>query len=216
METTTIVQLLIFTHAGLGGIALLSGGIALASRKGQTVHKKAGIVFFYAMLLSTLLALMIAVSPHHENAFLFSIGIFSIYFILSGYRSLNYKKKEFELRMDKLISWIMLLTGITMILYPILLLKKVNFVLLIFGAIGLIFGIRDLILYRNKKRLKENWLGLHLGKMTGGYIAAVSAFFVVNNILPGVWNWFTPGIIGGIFIGFWMRKLTEKTSIKTN
>ena len=43
--------------------------------------------------------------------------------------------------------------------------------------------------------------------MTGGYISAVSAFFVVNDILPGLWNWFMPGIVGGIYINYMIRKL---------
>ena len=49
--------------------------------------------------------------------------------------------------------------------------------------------------------------------MTGGYIAAVSAFFVVNQILPGIWNWFVPGIIGSGYITYWMIKLNKKKSV---
>lgn len=46
--------------------------------------------------------------------------------------------------------------------------------------------------------------------MTGGYISAVTAFFVVNQILINLWNWFLPGVIGGIYITFWIRKLKKK------
>jgi len=44
--------------------------------------------------------------------------------------------------------------------------------------------------------------------MTGGYISAVTAFFVVNEILPGLWNWFIPTLIGSIYIAFWMKKVS--------
>jgi len=65
-------------------------------------------------------------------------------------------------------------------------------------------------LFQDQKQLKTKWLKLHLGKMTGGYISAVTAFFVVNQILINLWNWFLPGIIGGIYIPFWIRKLNKK------
>ena len=94
-----------------------------------------------------------------------------------------------------------------MILYPLIFQGEINIVLLILGLIGLVFGIKDLITFKNKEHLKKNWLKLHLGKTTSEYIAAVSAFFVVNNILSGVWNWFVPGIIGSVFITVWMSKI---------
>jgi hypothetical protein len=97
-----------------------------------------------------------------------------------------------------------------MILYPIILNGKPNIVLLVFGMVGLVFGLRDLKLFSDIERLKNSWLKLHLGKMMGGYIAAVSAFFVVNQILPGIWNWFVPGIIGGGYITYWMMRLNKK------
>jgi hypothetical protein len=38
----------------------------------------------------------------------------------------------------------------------------------------------------------------------------VTAFFVVNQVLPGIWNWFVPGIIGGLYITYWMIKMNKK------
>jgi uncharacterized membrane protein len=206
----SFIEFLIFTHAGLGGVALLSGLLALIVVKGSPVHKKSGKVFFFSMLLSAAVALIIAFIPSHHNPFLVSIGIFSTYFLLSGFRSLRYKQPEFDLRIDKAIAAIIVLTGVVMIFTPILLTSNVNVVLLVFGTVGIVFGLRDFRLFKNRDRLKKNWLKLHLGKMTGGYIAAVSAFFVVNQVLPGIWNWFVPGIVGSAYISFWMLKLNER------
>jgi hypothetical protein len=206
-----LIQLFIYTHATCGGIALLAGTIALITKKGRRAHKRSGIIFFYAMLVSAFMAFIISISPDHENPFLFSIGVFSTYFLVSGYRSLKFKEAHFDLKVDKIISLLILITGVTMILYPILLLGQINSVLLVFGLVGLLFGIKDLLLFRDEKRLKKSWLKLHLGKMTGAYIAAVSAFFVVNNILPGVWNWFIPGIFGTLFITIWMHRIKSVT-----
>ncbi len=211
MELEKIAQILIYIHAGFGGIALLSGGLAIIVRKGNKVHKKSGKVFYYTMLTSAVVACIISVVPNHESPFLFSIGVFSTYFLLSGVRSLNFRQREFYLKTDKIIAYSVVLTGLSMILYPIILNGRPNTILLVFGLVGLVFGLRDLKLFRNLKQLKKSWLKLHLGKMIGGYIAAVSAFFVVNQILPGIWNWFVPGIIGSGYIIYWMKKLRKAT-----
>lgn len=214
MDLKSIARILIVLHAGLGGIALLAGAGALVARKGRRLHRKAGIAFFYSMMASAILALIISFLPNHANIFLFSIGAFSIYFLLSGVRSLQYKRKIASFLMDKIIAYLIIAVGLFMILFPIIRIGKPNIVLLVLGLIGLIFGVRDLMLLKDEIRLRKNWLKLHLGKMTGGYIAAVSAFFVVNQILPGIWNWFVPGAVGSVFIAYWISKL-DKTSRPT-
>lgn len=211
MEIEKLAGILIYyIHAPLGGIALLTGGISLIAKKGSNPHKKSGKIFFFSMLFSAISAFIISVLPNHESPFLFSIGLFSTYFLVSGLRSLKFKQKEFELKTDKIIAYLITLTGISMILYPIVLYSKLNIILTVFGVVGIVFGLRDLKLFQDIQGLKKNWLKLHLGKMTGGYIAAVSAFFVVNQILPGIWNWFVPGIIGSGYITYWMVKLNKK------
>ena len=217
MELEKIAEILInYIHAPLGGIALLAGGISLIVKKGNNVHRKSGKVFFFSMLFSAISAFIISVLPNHESPFLFSIGLFSAYFLISGLRSLKFKQKEFQLKTDKIIAYLITLTGIAMMLYPVLLFSKLNIILTVFGVVGIIFGLRDLKKFKDIKRLKKNWLKLHLGKMTGGYIAAVSAFFVVNQILPGIWNWFVPGIIGSGYITYWMVKLNKKKKPEAN
>jgi uncharacterized membrane protein len=213
METEKITQLLIFVHIVLGGIALVSGALAIIAKKGKKLHKISGKVFFYSLLTSAITSLVVSNLPNHNNSFLFSIGIFSSYFLITGYRSLYFKKPDCNLNFDKFMAVLIILTGVTMILYPILFHSKINIVLLVFGLISLAFGIRDINLFRDKQKLKEKWLTLHIGKMLGGYIAAVSAFFVVNQILPGIWNWFVPTIVGTVYITYWINKVDkDKTS----
>ena len=73
----TFATYLIYIHATLGSIAFIAGFIAIITKKGNTAHKKSGIVFYYAMLAAAISALVIAVLPKHENPFLFTIGLFS-------------------------------------------------------------------------------------------------------------------------------------------
>lgn len=210
MGIEKIIQILIYTHAFFGGIALLSGSVSIISKKGNEIHRKSGMIFYYAMLFSALTALIISFSPKHESPFLFSIGIFSCYFILTGKRALNFKTVNGNLIIDKIISWTMIFTGLIMILYNPIFNHKINIILTVFGFVGLILSIRDLILYKDINKLNKGWLKLHLGKMIGGYISATTAFVVVNNFFPSFYGWFVPGIFGGIYITYWMMKLNKK------
>lgn len=209
MTISSLLNLLIIIHAALGGIALLAGAFALLSEKGKKIHVISGKIFFYAMLGSIILSIVIALSPQHENAFLLAVGLFSGYFVLSGKRSLKYKQLQISYKWDFLLAFSIIATGLLMIFYPILLTKKINLVLLIFGLAALFFGFRDYLNLKQPKQLQKKWLKLHLGKMTGAYIAALSAFLVVNNVLPGMWNWFAPSIIGVPFIISWIVKIEK-------
>ncbi|TCI84872.1 DUF2306 domain-containing protein [Tenacibaculum sp. M341] len=206
----TFIQTLIIIHASFGGIALVSGLISMIAKKGEKMHKKSGLLFYYSMMLCGISAMIIAVLPNHENPFLFAIGIFSSYFVLTGNRVLNFKNKNLNLSIDKYISITMIITGILMIFLPILVSNSINIVLVVFAIIGIVFSIRDLILYTKPKQLKKSWLKLHLGKMIGGYISASTAFIVVNNFFPSFYGWFIPSIIGSFLIAYWMKKLNNK------
>jgi hypothetical protein len=205
-----VFKYLIYTHAAFGALALLAGLLAISVKKGGKTHKRSGIIFFYSMLLSAALALIIAFLPGHENLFLFLVGIFSSYFLLSGYRALRFKRKG-PGKVDFLISGVMLLAGLFMLLYLPLAFGKINIVLTVFGAVGTLFASRDLyVLSKRKECLKKAWLRKHLGNMMGAYISSVTAFVVVNNLFDSVLNWFLPSLIGTIYIVYWMRKLRLK------
>lgn len=104
----------------------------------------------------------------------------------------------------------MLITAVGMIFYNPIFNNQLNIILSVFGTIGLIFSIKDLLLFRTPEKLRKGWLKSHAGKMTGGYISATTAFIVVNNYIPGLYGWFLPGVVGGIYIAYWMRKLSSK------
>ncbi|WP_291867209.1 DUF2306 domain-containing protein [Maribacter sp.] len=211
MEET--IKILIYTHAVFGGIALLAGFVSMVAKKGLAIHKKSGIVFYYTMLISAITAMIVAFLPNHHSAFLFAVGIFSLYFILTGKRALRFKNKNHNFQIDKWISIVMIITGILMIFLPIIWNKSIHIVLCVFAIIGILFSIRDLILYKNPIKVKDSWLKLHLVKMIGGYISATTAFVVVNQFFPSFYGWFIPGIIGASFISFWIRKVNRKNSV---
>ncbi len=204
-----ISNILILFHAVLGSIALLAGTFALIVPKGKKWHKLVGKVFYYSMLIAALSALIIAVLPNHTNAFLFIIGLFSTYFILSGKRALKFKHLAPNI-IDKLIAGSMLLISITMVILPLFLQHDLNLILIIFGALGGVLAWRDLKNYQVPNTLKSKWLKLHISKMMGGYISAFTAFIVANQIVSGIIGWLVPGILGGIYIAYWLRKLNKR------
>lgn len=209
MEIANITKILIITHIIFGSIALISGTISLITKKGNKLHKKFGKVFYYTLLLSALISLLVAIMPNHKNPFLFFLGLLSLYLIIGGYRSIKFKNKNTLFLVDKIIAYLIIILGIVMVLYSISLNSKINIVLLNFGVVSILFGIIDLVLFRDLKRIRKNWLKIHLTKMIGGYMATVTAF-VVNQWNLGIWGWFTPTIIGNIYIIYWFYKLKKK------
>lgn len=212
MEKT--IQILIYIHAAFGGIALLAGFVSMIAKKGQIVHKKSGLFFFYAMMISGIIAMLVAVLPNHENPFLFAVGIFSLYFVVMGKRALRFKSKNPNLKIDKIIAVVMIITGVLMIFLPPILTNSINPILLVFGVVGIVLSVKDLLLFKKPDRLQKAWLKLHLGKMLGGYISATTAFVVVNEFFPSIYGWFIPGIIGGFMIAYWIRKINKTALAK--
>lgn len=205
----SLIQYLIYAHAGLGGIALLSGSIAIGSRKGRKIHRTAGAIFYRSLLFSGLLALIIASLPGHFNPFLLGIGLFSLYLLICGYRALKFKKSVPNLLFDRSLAVGMFIVGILMLGLPFLLLGKFNIVLGVFGSIGVLSAIRDLRIFRKPEQLRMHWLRMHLGNMLGAYIASFTAFLVVNQFFPPLISWLAPTVIGTIYIVYWNKRLNS-------
>lgn len=214
MNSAEIFRILIIAHAALGGLSLVSGFLAAITKKGHKSHIFSGRIFYYSLGSSILLSLIAANMPNHYNPFLFSVGIFSGYFIIIGKRAIQYKSPSHSFDIDRIIHIVMLVSCIMMVIVPILVSKSFHIVAGVFGFVGLIFAIRNLIDLRNSDQVRKNWLKMHIGNISGGYIASVTAFVVVNNFLPGVYSWFVPGMIGGIFIFYNIRKVDARSKIK--
>ena len=96
----------------------------------------------------------------------------------------------------------------------------INPVLIIFGAASLIFSFNDTRLYLKPDAdqvLRKQWLNTHIGRMSGSYISALTAFLVVNlsGVLPPLLVWLGPSFVIGPLISRWVRKYTRpKTSIQ--
>ena len=205
-----IIKIFIYIHAFFGGIALLSGLASILFVKGSPKHKKSGKVFSYGMVISSLISLPICWLPNHENSFLFLIGIFTIYLVISGNRVLLFRKKKEANFTDKLVSSTMFIASLFMLFFGTYFLLKSNsggILYLFFGLSAFLISIRDFKFYKNIDKTKI--LPFHIGKMSGAYIASITAFLVAGLRFEGLIYWILPSIVGTFFIMFWIKKIRK-------
>lgn len=215
----TLFLTFLILHIIGGTVGLFTGTINLVRKKGDKKHKLVGKFFTYAMLTAGFSSLVLSII--HPNNFLFMVGIFTLYLVGTGYRYV-YSKMLGSEQNPTIIDWTitvgMLLAGILFIGLGISnLIARNNFgiVLIVFGIIGLRFVIADYNNYKGKGKEKNYWLLAHLQRMIGGYIAATTAFLVVNAhyfpvILPSALVWLLPSIILTPLIISWSKKYEVK------
>ncbi len=80
-------------------------------------------------------------------------------------------------------------------------------VMLVFGAIGLLFVYQDHRNFSATAGSTSFGLTTHIQRMTGSYISSFTAFLVVNNtILPGIIAWLLPTVILVPILIRWSRR----------
>ena len=212
MEKT--IEILIYVHIFFGGIGLAAGIGSIMAKKGSTLHKNMGKFFSVGMMSSSLLSLPISRMPNHENLFLFLIGLFTIYLVLSGNRALKYRTKTKPERIDKVISGSMFVFSFLMVVlgsYHLTTEIGKGILYLLFGGFGLFFTIVDFRFYGNPGKTRSAYLVSHIRKMVGAFIASVTAFLVAGLGLMNLLFWILPSVIGTVYIVFWRRKVQGKT-----
>lgn len=210
-----IIKIVIYIHAFFGSLGLLAGFASVIFKKGSSKHKLSGKMFSYSMILSSTLSLPICWLPKHENPFLFLIGIFAIYLVLSGNRFLLFQKRPYATSIDKLISGTLLVGSVFMIAlgsYYMYHLQNVGVLYLVFGPLALLMSLRDFKFFRNFDKSKI--LKFHIGKMTGAFGASITAFLVAGVRLNGLIYWILPSIIMAIYMMYWFKKI-GKSKMKT-
>jgi uncharacterized membrane protein len=203
--------ILLIIHITAGTIGLFTGTINIIRKKGDKLHKSVGRFFYFGMLINGFAGFIMSLI--HINYFLLIIAVFSIYMISTGQRSLSLKqlnKGQKPQVIDWILSIIMSIFGTGFIIFGgYLVFTKVYFgtVMLVFGLISILMVLQDIKNYQGKIEIKNFWLLVHIQRMIGAYIAATTAFLVVNNtILPGIVAWLLPTVILVPLIFIWTRK----------
>jgi uncharacterized membrane protein len=203
-------------HIAGGTLSLISGLIAIIARKGDRLHRLGGKVFFGAMTLVFVTALVMAIMK--ELTFLLMVAFFSYHMLLRGYRALYLKQQHRGLK----IKWPdMLINGTGVIFNSGLLIwgvshvvakgNYIHIVAIFFGLLGIWMAGSDVKRFIIPPKDKKQWLYTHIAGMSGAYIAAVTAFMVVNvHFLPGLVVWTAPAGIGLALISLTIRRYKQK------
>jgi len=200
-------------HIAGGSLALVSGSISLLSRKGGKSHVSIGKVFYYAMAMVFITALFL--SLYKDIVFLLMISFFSFYQVFYGYRSVRLKQDKTIYWLDILAAGISGLFNLWLLVYGVYLLINGNW----FGTAAIIFGlIGAQLVYSNIRKIyKEpesefHWLYAHIAGMSGGFIAALTAFLVVNVQYEqfAIITWLLPTVVGVPFLLKTIRKYRRK------
>ena len=213
----TLFEFLLTIHVILGGTGLLLGAFVMFLKKGDKRHKLLGNVFFYSMLGTGIFA--IALSYLHPSRFLFITAVFTIYMVMTGKRYLKKKKVSDVTIFDWLLTVIMFVFGIAFIGLGTSGMVESDYfgiVLIVFGGLSLLFVYQDYRNFRGQSSIKNYWLTTHFQRMIGSFIAALTAFVVVNNaFLPDIVVWLLPTAILVPFIIVWGRKYKIKIDENT-
>jgi uncharacterized membrane protein len=225
--TLTIVKQmlssLLFLHIAAGFSALGVGIIPMFSKKGSLLHRRAGLVFYWCMMLVAFSAVAIAIlKPLSDGRlFLTGIAVFSFYLCFTGRRSLHQRNGTSVRWFDWGVLGLMASGALAMLGYGSYLVMKslgagsLEVVAVLFCIFGIFSGLNvltDTRKYLNPETTKygkREWFFAHIIRMSGSYIATLTAFTVVNvgNWIPdapfaiSILAWVGPGAIGGILIG---------------
>jgi uncharacterized membrane protein len=112
-----VYKLFLIVHIFAGSIGLIAGTIVIEAKKGNDFHRFIGNIFFYSMLFAGVSAFVLSILK--SNVFLFILGVFTVYMVLTGKSYLYYKRnKSSKIRVtDKLVFLLMSLTVIAFVLF---------------------------------------------------------------------------------------------------
>ncbi|HVU59180.1 MAG TPA: hypothetical protein VHD83_29160 [Puia sp.] len=202
---TIFLRIILILHVLGGFTALLTGALAMLSRKGGPIHRLNGKIYFGGMTAVFISAVILSIA--HHIPFLLMVGFFSYYMVVRGYRALYLKKLGRGQRAGAL-DWAIILSAAGFIFYLVIwgILRAMagngfGYVGMVFGGLGSSFLISDIRKFLRPPTEKMHWWFTHIAGMCGGYIATVTAFVVVNvHLNPGWITWLLPTAIGGPMI----------------
>ncbi|MBL7832394.1 MAG: hypothetical protein JNK18_00495 [Cyclobacteriaceae bacterium] len=210
----TLIAFLKYSHITAGVISLVSAPVAMAAAKGSRSHRLWGKIFLWCMVYIFVSAVILG--TYHWKPFLLMVSVLSFYLVYSGTRTIHQK----QIHLGKGVTWydwtVAALCGVFMLAFLVwsidLMVSGTNVVLILFFSVGGLFSVvTEMKRYQSRVESRHSWLFNHIGRMTGGFIAAVTAFSTnVLTFLPGIVQWLWPTLIGNLLIIFWIRTYRKK------
>ncbi len=211
------LQINLIIHIIGGTIALGIAPVALSISKWSKAHKVFGWVFFGGM---TAIFITSCILSYANNIpFLFMIGVFSYYAVLSGIRSIQHKNIHSKGKIGKLDWSLAVISGIfnmAFIIYGIINLPNALGILAtFFGLGGMVMVYTNVVFFLKGSQDKKYWYYTHAAHMIGGFIATVSAFSVQTmHFMPGILQWIWPTLLGVPVLIMWKKSMQRKERAK--
>jgi uncharacterized membrane protein len=83
------MDLILIAHIFGGSLAVASGFVAVTAPKGARWHRRSGMVFFYAMLLMTTLAVLMAGARGVAPATNIPVALLTLYLVVTGVQAVR-------------------------------------------------------------------------------------------------------------------------------
>jgi uncharacterized membrane protein len=215
-----LVRYILSFHILVGTIALISGAVALLSKKGEKWHNQSGKIYFWAMTLVFMTGIIVA--GYRFNRFLFLIAFLSYYSVFAGVRFLKLKKLHKD-QNPKWYDWAAgIVNGIVNIIFIGLGLYyffygnnvEGSLLSLGFGIGGFIISYTNLKPFVVRPNKAYHWYLAHIGNMMGGYIATFTAFSATVVSRLDLMNPFLafalPSLIGIPLLLYWQHQIEKK------
>ena len=207
-----IFKTALIIHILFGSVALFVAPAAMLTGKGGPWHRRWGKIFFWAITVVALTAVVLSVI--RSGLFFLLVAVFSFYLALTGYRILYRKTPQQRAgKADWTAACSMILGSLALMAHGIygMLTSSFGIVAIVFGVIGLWLAATDVREFLHHPADKMAWWYSHMTRMMAAYIATVTAFSVVNmKFLPQVTRWLWPTVIGTVGIVIWTRYYRRK------
>ena len=198
----SVIAAIRLVHVAAGTLALVVAPIPMLTAKGGVTHRRWGKVYFWAMAVVALTAVILA--AWRPVVFLALLAVFSFYSAFYGYRALLRKRPregQGALPLDWTAAVVMLAASTGMAIFGIVrpspAWERVGVVPVVFGVFGIILAGLDLWRFGWPPADRNAWWFAHMQGMLGSYIATVTAFSVVNfTFLPTTVRWLWPIVVG--------------------
>lgn len=218
------VTALLRIHIAAGSVAFVMAPLALLTAKGGKAHRRWGNIYFWAMAVVAVSALVLAV--WRPVLFLALVAIFSFYSAFLGYRVLGQKKRavgEAVQRLDWMAAIFTFAASLALFVLGAAWPRFVSHLgipAMVFGALGMWIASGQMRGFVKTPANKMFWWYAHLQGMIGSYIAAWTAFSVVTLgrlVHHAWWLWVLPTAIGVPCIfattAYYRRKFAPKRKV---
>lgn len=218
-----MLKTLLAIHVAGGSVALASMLVPLFTRKGGSLHRKAGWVFVSGMTVVSITAFVLAgtraltdPSPQGRQAgvFLFYVALLTGAGVSAGVRVLRTKARTAAHRgwWDVGIAAALTAGSLATLGYGLLMGIPL---FTAFSIIGIVNGASQLGYWLRPPTHHMHWWFEHMGAMLGSCIAATTAFLVVNAGRLGADTfslavWLSPTVVGVPTIVLWTRYYRQK------